>query len=180
MDGTIAEICMFAGNFAPRNWSFCNGATISISQNTALFSLLGTTYGGNGQTTFQLPDLQGRVALGAGAAPGLKNYNLGERGGVEAYMLQPNQLPAHTHAATVVSNIHANENATTGDSTGAVWAQSGSEIYASGKNVAMASDAVTVSGTTAMSGGQSPIATRQPYLGFEQTNLLRCFLMKTN
>ena len=71
MDGTIGEIRMFAGNFAPRNWAFCAGQLLSISQNTALFSILGTTYGGNGQTTFGLPDLRGRVPVGAGTGPGL-------------------------------------------------------------------------------------------------------------
>ena len=71
MEGTIAEIRMFAGTFAPRNWAFCNNQTIAIAQNTALFSLLGTTYGGNGQTTFALPDFRGRIPVGAGTGPGL-------------------------------------------------------------------------------------------------------------
>lgn len=79
----IAEISMFAGNFAPRGWAFCNGQIMSIAQNTALFSLIGTTYGGNGQTTFALPDLRGRVPVHPGQGPGLTHRSLGEMGGVE-------------------------------------------------------------------------------------------------
>ena len=96
----IAEIILFAGNFAPRGWAFCNGQLLSISQNTALFSLLGTTYGGNGQTTFALPDLRSRVPVHPGQGPGLSSYQLGQSGGAETVTLGVNQLPAHTHAAT--------------------------------------------------------------------------------
>lgn len=80
MDPYIAEIRMFAGNFAPQGWAFCNGQVLSIAQNTALFSLLGTTYGGDGRTTFALPDLQGRMPIQPGQGPGLPNYDLGESG----------------------------------------------------------------------------------------------------
>ena len=81
MEGTIGEIRMFAGTFAPRNWAFCNGQLLSIAQNTALFSILGTTYGGNGQTTFALPDFRGRSAVGTGQGPGLSSISLGEQAG---------------------------------------------------------------------------------------------------
>ena len=87
MEGTIAEIRMFAGNFAPRNWLFCNGQTMSISQNTAMFSLLGTIYGGNGQTTFGIPDFRGRVAVGTGTGPGLSNIQLGQVAGTPTITL---------------------------------------------------------------------------------------------
>jgi microcystin-dependent protein len=93
----IGEIQMFAGNFAPRAWAFCNGQILSIAQNTALFSILGTTYGGNGTTTFALPDLRGRVPMHTGQGPGLTNRNLGEQGGTEAVVLSQQELPAHTH-----------------------------------------------------------------------------------
>ncbi len=79
----IAEIKMFGGNFAPRGWAFCDGQLLPINQNSALFSLLGTTYGGDGRTTFGLPDLRGRVAVGPRRGPGLSDYKLGQRGGVE-------------------------------------------------------------------------------------------------
>src|SRR5205809_5766020 len=91
MEGYIGEILMFAGKFAPRNWAFCNGQIMSIAQNTALFSILGTTYGGNGQTTFGLPNLQGRVAIHPGQSPGTSNYILGESAGTEQVTLTTNQ-----------------------------------------------------------------------------------------
>jgi microcystin-dependent protein len=81
MEPLIGQIIQFAGNFAPRGWMLCNGQLLSIAQNTALFSVLGTTYGGDGQTTFALPDLRGRVCIHPGQGPGLPNYNLGETGG---------------------------------------------------------------------------------------------------
>ncbi len=110
MDEYIGIIKMFAGNFAPRGWAFCNGQLLSIAQNTALFSILGTTYGGNGQTTFALPDLQGRVPLGTGQGPGLSNYTLGEMAGTESTTLLITNLPPHNHIITVEAN---NSEATT-------------------------------------------------------------------
>lgn len=93
----IAQISLFGGNFAPRGWAFCDGQILSIAQNTALFSLVGTTYGGNGQTTFALPDLRGRVPMHPGQGPGLSNRDLGETGGRETVTLVLNEIPAHTH-----------------------------------------------------------------------------------
>src|SRR5512132_2194680 len=103
-DPFIAEIRLFAGNFAPRGWATCDGQLLSIAQNTALFSLLGTTYGGNGQTNFALPDLRGRAAIHQGQGPGLSQYVLGEVGGLENVTLITTQIPAHTHTATVTIN----------------------------------------------------------------------------
>ncbi len=98
MDPLLATIQLFAGNFAPRGWAFCNGALLPIAQNTALFSLLGTTYGGDGRTTFALPDLRSRVAIGEGRGPGLSNYRLGQRGGEETHVLLITEMPNHGHA----------------------------------------------------------------------------------
>src|SRR5438045_6226416 len=97
MDGVLAYVTLFAGNFAPRAWALCNGQILAISQNTALFSLLGTTYGGNGQTTFALPDLRGRVPLHPGQGPGLAPRSLGETAGTENVTLSTNQMPQHAH-----------------------------------------------------------------------------------
>ena len=97
MEGTIAEIRMFAGNFAPRNWAFCQSQLLSIASNTALFSLLGTNYGGNGQTTFGLPDFRGRVPVGTGQGPGLSNYSLGQMSGTETNTVANGNFPAHSH-----------------------------------------------------------------------------------
>lgn len=99
----LAQIVMFGGNFAPRGWALCDGQLLPISQNTALFSLLGTTYGGDGRTTFQLPDLRGRVAIHPGHGPGLSDYRLGQKGGVEQVTLTIDQIPSHTHAAKAYS-----------------------------------------------------------------------------
>lgn len=96
-DPFIAEIRMFGGNFAPRGWAFCDGQVISIAQNTALFSLVGTTYGGNGQTNFALPNLQGRAPMHWGSGPGLAQRNIGQTGGTETVTLAQNQMPFHTH-----------------------------------------------------------------------------------
>ena len=114
MEGYIAEIRLFAGNFAPRGWAFCQGQILSIAQNTALFSLLGTTYGGNGQTTFALPDLRGRVPLHA-----TTGFVQGQSGGAEQVTLTTNQIPAHSHVPMA--------NSGTGTQTspaGNVWAAS--------------------------------------------------------
>jgi microcystin-dependent protein len=96
----IAEIMMFAGNFAPRGWALCDGQLLSVSSNAALFSLLGTTYGGDGRTTFALPDLRGRTAIHPGSGPGLSTRRLGERGGSETTTLSISQMPAHNHTIT--------------------------------------------------------------------------------
>jgi microcystin-dependent protein len=93
----IGEIRLFAGNFAPLNWAFCNGQIMQISQNEVLFDLIGTTYGGDGVTTFALPDLQGRVPVHVGQSNGLSNYLIGQRGGAETVLLTTSQIPSHTH-----------------------------------------------------------------------------------
>lgn len=97
MDPFIAEITIVACNFAPRGWAFCNGQLLPIAQNTALFSLIGTTYGGDGRTTTALPNLQGRMPMGEGRGPGLTSRVLGEKGGTESVALALSQIPSHTH-----------------------------------------------------------------------------------
>ncbi len=97
MDPFIGQITMFGGNFAPRGWALCDGQLLSISSNQALFSILGTTFGGDGRTTFGLPDLRGRVAMHPGTGSGLTTRSLGERGGAETVTLNTNQIPSHSH-----------------------------------------------------------------------------------
>ncbi|HKJ30315.1 MAG TPA: tail fiber protein [Balneolales bacterium] len=135
MEGTIGEIRMFAGNFAPRDWEFCNGQLIAISQNQALFSVIGTIYGGDGRTTFGLPDLRGRMPVGAGQGPGLSGRRLGEKEGTENVTLNVSQIPSHNHKATATPNLTANiqansANATTGAPGNNYLAQS---IYPTGR-----------------------------------------------
>ncbi len=106
----VGEIRMFAGNFAPRNWAFCDGQLLAISQNDALFSLLGTIYGGDGRTTFGLPDMRGRIPIHAGTGPGLSQRRLGTRGGSEQVTVTTNQLPSHSHPMAVSSDVSNSPN----------------------------------------------------------------------
>ena len=101
MDPFLGEIRLFPYTFAPRGWAFCNGQILSISQNTALFALIGTTYGGDGRTTFALPDLRGRVAVSSGQGPGLSTYDLGAAGGTESVSLTESEMPIHQHQMSV-------------------------------------------------------------------------------
>src|SRR5688500_3214635 len=113
MEGVIGYTTMFAGNFEPKNWAFCQGQIMSIASNTALFSILGTVYGGNGTTTFGLPDLRGRRVIGAGQGNGLSPYSLGETGGSANATLTQAQMPAHVHPISVVANLHCFEDSAT-------------------------------------------------------------------
>jgi microcystin-dependent protein len=145
---------MFAGNFAPRGWALCDGQLLPIAQNTALFSLVGTTYGGDGRTTFGLPDLRGRAPMQPRQGPGLSNHLLGEKSGDETITLTQVQLPSHTHALRA-----ADEDAEQTDPTGRVYAISDDDLYrASGTMVDMSAETTTVTG-----GGQSH-SNMQPYL----------------
>lgn len=113
----VGEIRMFAGNFAPVGWEFCHGQMLSIEENDVLFMLIGTTYGGDGQSTFALPDLRGRVPVhsGGSAGPGVSQRSLGEQGGAEFVTLTQNQLPVHTHAVVASTDTTASTyDATTG------------------------------------------------------------------
>ncbi len=131
-DPFIAEIIMFGGNFAPRGWAFCDGQLLSISSNSALFSILGTTYGGDGRTTFGLPDLRGRVAMHPGSGPGLTQRRLGEKSGVESVTLVTNQIPAHQHNTTVTGTGTGQGTDTQGDNGfvgGRTWSHVGANLY---------------------------------------------------
>ncbi len=144
---------MFGGNFAPRGWSFCDGQLLAISQNQALFSILGTTYGGDGRTTFALPDLQGRFPVHHGTGAGLPNRPLGSRGGAFETNLNANQLPAHSH--TVGGNSGEGDDTSP---SGRYLASSGDDLdlYANSSNVAMAA--------TGSVGAGHAVTTQSPYL----------------
>jgi microcystin-dependent protein len=166
MEGFIAEIRYFGGNFAPRNWAFCNGQILSIAQNTALFSLLGTTYGGNGQTTFALPDFRGRVAVGTGQGPGLSSYSLGEQTGAQSFTILANNLPAHTHPFT--GSVTMNGNAAEGNSDAPQndypASQAGTPLYATASNGSFMGAMQHNLGTTP-TGSQTPVSNLMPVLG---------------
>lgn len=113
--GYLGEIRMFGGNFAPRAWALCNGQLLSISENQALFSILGTIYGGDGRTTFKLPDLRGRAAMHPGTGPGLTPRSLGQTGGTETNTLNVTQIPAHSHTLTKSGGVNVTVNNSDGD-----------------------------------------------------------------
>lgn len=166
MSGTepyLGEISVFAGNFAPRGWAFCSGQILPIAQNTALFSLLGTTYGGNGQTTFALPDFQGRVPLGMGQGPGLSPYVLGEQSGSENVTLLSTEMPQHSHTVLAVTVNAATNTASGGQLAkgfkGSLASSSIAKYYsAAAPNAAMSPFAL------AQAGGSQPHSNLMPTL----------------
>jgi microcystin-dependent protein len=117
MEGMIGEIRMFGGNFAPRSWALCDGQLLPISQNSALFSILGTTYGGDGRTTFALPDLRGRVSMHPGNGPGLSGRRLGDKNGSETNTLNANQMPSHGHGLTFFAPVATGDTSTDSQSS---------------------------------------------------------------
>ena len=152
----LGQIMIFAGNFPPKNWAFCDGALLPIQQNSALFSLLGTTYGGDGRVTFGLPDLRGRVPVGMGQGPGLSNYQQGQKGGQETHTLLASEMPSHTHPVTVAA---ANENNSLQNRPGGNVLGAAS-IYDS----AASADAALGGVSSGSAGGNTPHENRQPYL----------------
>jgi len=152
----LCELMIFAGNFAPRGWGLCNGQLLSISQNQALFSLLGTMYGGNGVTNFALPDLRDRVPIHQGQGPGLSPRALGERGGAASHTLSITELPIHSHGVRASSGVGSAVSP-----TGMYPARNPAAIpqYGVTADVAMATLAI---GNT---GGGQPHPNLQPYLG---------------
>jgi microcystin-dependent protein len=155
----LAEIRIFTGNFAPKGWALCDGQLMSISQNTALFSLLGTTYGGDGKSNFALPNLQGCAPMQAGQGPGLSDRILGEQGGEQTVTLLTTEMPAHSHTAQAV------DSGTLPGPGNNAWASGGKgrpatyAASAGGTNVAM-----NPNGTTP-AGGDQPHNNMPPFLG---------------
>jgi microcystin-dependent protein len=159
-DPFVAEIRIFPFNFAPKGWAWCDGQLLPLSQNTALFSLLGTTYGGNGKSNFALPDLQGRAPMHPGQGPGLSLHDLGETGGSETVTLLESEMPSHSHVMQGVSDT-----ASTNDPTNAMFAKPlgrGNNQYSQTNTplVSLADQAL------APAGGDAPHNNMQPYLTF--------------
>jgi len=152
----LGEIRFVAFNFAPKGWALCNGQVLPINQNQALFSLLGTTFGGDGITTFALPDMRGRVPLATGQGTGLTNRNLGERGGQEAVALTVAQMPKHRHSLRASSGV------------GDTKAPEGTVLANSGKATVYSTqtpDVALNSGSVSSTGGGQPHENMQPFLG---------------
>lgn len=158
MEQYLCEIRLFAGNYAPRGWAFCNGQLLPLSQYQAVFSILGVTYGGDGRTTFALPDLRGRVPVHAGDSngPGVQQVRLGESSGVNTNTLTIGSLPKHNHAVYA-----SNQQGTSGDPTNKVPANSGArdQEYADKANTSMNAQ------MTGITGAGQPVNNMQPYLG---------------
>lgn len=151
----IGEIRLFASNFAPRNWAFCEGQLLAVSQNEALFSLLGTMHGGDGRTTFGLPDLRGRIPVHAGQGPGLQDRRLGDSFGLERVTLQSNQLPDHDHrpvGTTAAASSRFPE--------GNVWAGAPNAAYRRDTP-----DQAMADGLVEAAGGNQPHDNMMPFLG---------------
>jgi len=162
-DNFVGEIRMFAGNFAPKGWAFCDGSILAISTNTALFSLIGTYYGGNGQSTFALPNLNGKVPIGAGQGPGLSNRDLGEQGGSETVTLSQSQIPNHSHLTTAGS-VALPASTATGDtdSPASSYPALSTKSYSSTSNGNMKTTGSAA--TLAPAGGGQAHNNLQPYL----------------
>ncbi len=157
----VGQIIMFGGNFAIRGYALCNGQLMSIAQNTALFSLLGTTFGGDGRTTFGLPDLRGRVPIHQGQGPGLSNNDLGQSAGEEQVTLNANQIPVHTHPATANAvNGPGNSNVAAGNAWAKDLGTQSATYSTSAPATPMKAGAVTVGNA----GGSQPHPNMQPYL----------------
>jgi microcystin-dependent protein len=164
MEGMIGEVRIFGGTFAPKDWAFCNGQVLAISSNDALFSILGTIYGGDGRTTFALPDLRSRAAIGPGTGPGLPTIRLGESGGRESTTLSTQNLPAHTHALN--SNNAAGTSSSPQNNFPAV---SQVQIGRGGVNLPVNSYGSSASpamnpGVIGNTGGSTPIQLRNPFM----------------
>lgn len=158
MDPFVAEIRMFAGNFAPTGWALCNGQLLPISQNTALFSLLGTSFGGDGRTTFALPNLMDAAPMGRGQGPGLSDRSIGERAGSSTVTLLASGLPPHSHAVSATTAA-----GTSSSPAGAVWGEAriGRQTEPMYGTVAQSTMA---QGATAAAGGGQPHNNLPPYL----------------
>lgn len=156
-DPFIGQITMFAGNFAPRNWAYCDGQILDISQYDALFSLLGTIYGGNGRTNFALPDMRGRVPIHSGQGPGLTNRPIGQRSGAEAVTLSVNEIPPHNHPQQASTQDTDSE-----DPTGKIIAKTSSNFY---ENTATAPEQFKTMNSAAVStmGGNGAHTNMAPY-----------------
>jgi microcystin-dependent protein len=161
MDPVLGVVTMFASAFAPAGWAFCHGQLLPIGDYTALFSLLGTTYGGDGQTTFALPDFRGRMPVGTGQGPGLANIDLGEAAGNPNHTLIITEMPAHTHNATAAIGAGSNSGSLS-NPTGNVYGVQNTSIFAPASSANG-----TLGGTTAtvnIAGGSQPFNKMMPFI----------------
>lgn len=168
-DAYIGEVRLFGFSFCPVGWAPADGQLLAVSQNDALFSLLGTLYGGDGRTTFGLPDLRGRVPINDGTGAGLSTYRQGQKGGAETFTLAAANLGPHTHAATTTATLRAVTATADEDEPGntVILANAGTiDIYNSAaNNVGLRNDSIAAATATTNTGGSAAITHRTPYLG---------------
>lgn len=166
-DVILAEIRLFAGNFAPVGWALCQGQLLPISSNTALFSLIGTYYGGNGTNNFALPDFRSRIPVGLGTGPGLSTYDLGDQGGTQSVVLQANNLPQHSHPVTGTVTMNGTAAAGNTDTPGNAYPATlaGTEMYSSTTNNALLGNMQHNLALTP-TGNSTPVSIIQPVLTF--------------
>lgn len=178
-DCYVGEIRQFGGNFAPRGTAFANGQLLAINEHDALFSLLGTTYGGDGRKTFALPDLRGRVPIGQGQGPGLVNVLIGERSGTETTTYVASSMASHTHDATTTTAINGSpsDGNTTAPAGHSLAANDGTKHYKitvpAAPDTVMAANAVTSTTTLSLAGNSTPVTNIQPSLA---TNYIVCLV----
>jgi microcystin-dependent protein len=158
MDPFVAEIRIFPFNFAPKGWAFCDGQILPLSQNTALFSLLGTTYGGDGKSNFALPNMQGNAPMHPGQGPGLSLHDLGETGGSETVSLLQSEIPSHPHS--LMATGQPGEDPAPGP-TEAIARSTGANLYQSNAGQSVVQLAPTAAG---LAGNDQPHNNMQPYL----------------
>ena len=169
----IGELMLVGFNFCPRGWAPAEGQLLAIAQNSALFSLYGTIYGGDGRTNFALPDLRGRVPLSQGTGPGLSNVRIGEKSGAESVTLTVGQMPPHGHTASATSTLHgtaavANQAGAAGGVLASASALGGTPLYhAPPAEVTLDPASVTTDVTVNNNGGGQPVNVRNPYLGMQ-------------
>jgi microcystin-dependent protein len=160
----LAQILMFGGNFAPKDYALCNGQTLSIAQNQALFSLIGTTYGGNGVTTFLLPNLQSSLPLGFGQGPGLSSYALGQTGGSPSVPLMQSTIPTHSHTFNATTTIAAFSAIGSGSNLPAKPTVTNASAYAAGSSPALVAVPMAPN-ACGVAGGSQPHSNLMPSLG---------------
>ncbi|AWI25771.1 phage tail protein [Flavobacterium pallidum] len=167
MEPILGSLMIFPGNFPPYGWAFCDGSLLPISRYTALFSILGTTYGGDGKVTFALPDLRGRVPVNAGTGNGLSPRDLGESYGMQTMTMLPANMPMHTHVTTGTAGIGANTavDETSDTPVNNFLCSNANPIYAGGSNGVMGNSTVTPGQYTTATGQGIPFTTSQPLLG---------------
>jgi microcystin-dependent protein len=172
MEGVIGVVTTFAGNFAPNTWAFCNGQQLTVSQNQALFAIIGNTFGGNGQTTFNLPDLRGRAPVGTGAGQNITPYQLGQAAGADHLNLTAANLPTHTHSGNVSFSLRCDNSSSGSPTPDFSFPNQLANAYAPAPTGVMQAP-VYNNPSIAIAGANAPLPFRSPYMAL---NFIICLM----